>query len=205
MEYEYDKTIYTDINIKQCHELYTQIIKAAISQSVTNMETKEIQNAVVMDKVKVKTRDERFYDYKYSHLMTNPLFTCLSNEDREMVIQNTTLRISDMGDNIILPGCASEYIGLIVDGKIAVERLDGDNCIKPLYILKEGNVFGLETFTEKGIVNDIYSVASDAVAVLYVPAKCMKNIAQRNSKVMQVVLDSYAKRLDQFKKLWLLG
>lgn len=205
LEYEYDWEIYNTVDFNQCHNIYMQIIRSVIDRKHTELDTSEIAKAVVMDKAQAKSKEAKMRQITLNVLKSSQLFRSMSDEELGILFDGVMLRISEVGNNIVLPGCTAEYIGLIVSGKVAVERLDGENCIKPLYILKQGDVFGLEAFTDGGTIGDIYSAALDSAAVLYVPANVIKSIAKNNYQVWQAVIEIYAKRLEKFKKLWIKG
>lgn len=198
MEYHYQEQIFSSEDISKLHECFVHILKDML-YAIENRSEIDIDVNRSHDKVLKENRirialylkkAKLFKDMDFNYLLQIAekcsLVTC-TNE--EVVVQQNTY-------------CEQLYI--IGDGIIESAAADNNNCWKSLKILKEGEMFGLESLVENQISKEQFTVYSNFAACVAIPRNIMKELMQTNYTIQINLLEYVMYDVDRYKKLWLM-
>lgn len=214
VEYRYEKDIFANVSIKDLHDSVMKSLCMILRKIyIENAENKDAINNTAdinIDKcIDAKNGQNananRILGAKMTVINTIGVFRECTNTEKEYISNNSIIRTYMMGENIILPNIIYDSINIIVMGKVANERLDNENYIKPIQILKEGEMFGFESMFEPYKSKDIYSAVSDQAIIMTIPVPVLKTVYAKHPEILIEFMKMIDVRLDKFKRLWILG
>lgn len=199
IQYAYDPRVFKNVNIESLHALFGALFSAILENKSDGILSKlEIDNNGGMNEL-------RMIDIKRRIIKNCDVFMNLSPKEIIQLQEVSKICQYDIGRTIINPNVKTDEVMIIIVGRISEERQSKDGEIKPLLLLKEEDVFGIENAFYGMAANDMYTVESQQSLVLSIPVSKIIELANNNPLIYTNLLSVFSNRMEKFKRLWLMN
>lgn len=200
MVYTYNRRMFDNTDIGKFHEVFQKLAKGML-EIIRDKFDVSIEE-VAEQAMKVDT--SKLIMNKTVYLNKSKLFT--SYELEEMLIFTQKCRLVDyqMGEVIMEEQSRADYLYIVAKGRVEVNRTNGDSYLAPVQILKEGNVFGMESLTKDAFTNNQYVAYSDTVKLLEIPYSTLRNEMEHHPTMLLDFIEYQSKELNKFQTLWIM-
>lgn len=197
IQYEFDSRYFSDINIEGFHEavglLVDSYIEGAPEPSVDEIIHKKNDLVKRIEEIKIKC------------LKSLPIFDGFDIAELEKIALRCDIKQFFCQQNVIEKDACVDRIFIIVAGKIQVNGTDMEGISKPLYILKEKDMFGFEGLGLEKKSCSNYSVYTDQSVLISVKASDLLEECKSHPELLRMAFDNQNKLLLKFQKLWMLS
>lgn len=197
IQYEFDRNFFANINIEGFHEAVGLLVDAYMIGAPEP----------VVDKLLHKENDlaRKIEELKMKCLKSDPAFKDFSNSELERISKKSIINQFFCQQDVIERNAVADKVYMIVSGKIQVNGVDMEGISKPLYILKERDVFGFESLglEKKAFVS--YCVYTDQCVLLALNSKDILEERMDHPELIRSAVDIQNKLLLKFEKLWMMS
>ena len=197
IQYEFDSKYFSDISIEGFHEAVGLMVDSFIGEShepaVDEILHKKTDIAGKIEEIKIKC------------LRSLPVFAEFDAKEIEKLARICDIKQFFCQQNVIEKDAVCDRIFITVAGKLSVNGTDMEGVSRPLYILKEKDMFGFEALgiEKKSSVN--YSVYSDQCVLISLKAEDILEESRIHPELLRIAFDNQNKLLLKFQKLWMLS
>ena len=121
----------------------------------------------------------------------------------EELYQTSALSYPAYFQVIMTKGTPLQRVFFLVKGKMGVMGNSPDGYANPLYMLKKGEMFGIEAVLEGAVSPVHYRAQSNDVVILSFDRDVFWEICQKQPQVYECLLKIQSERLHRMEKLWL--
>ena len=199
MTYIYDRYAVKNIDMSKFHAAFEGMLKAFLDSDVR--EEKDISAKTVESTTNVVDRIELA---KYAVLRKAPLFEQYEDAELKALCAELKLVHINAKTNILMAGDVTENLYLLCSGNIEALGINRDRFANPLYLVKPGDVFGVECILRDRISHTQYRTLSDVV-ILSMGADVLKREARNHPELIKELLEVQSKLLTRFQRLWMMS
>lgn len=154
---------------------------------------------------KASGADKRLLDAKISCLRASNLFRNYTDTELARVADKAAISGGVCQQCMINEDSQYDRIYLIVKGRIEVFGHDNEGMQRPLMILKEKELFGIESLLDDRKAKFAYRVYSDGALLMSIDPEDLWNEAAEHGEIMKELLGIQSKRLAKFERLWVIS
>lgn len=197
IQYDFDSKYFSDISIEGFHEAVGLLVDSFIEESAEP----------AVDKLLHKENDlaKKIEEIKIKCLKTISVFEGFADKDLEKIAKSCDIKQFFCQQNVIEKDALAERVFIIVSGKIQVNGTDMEGVSRPLYILKEKDVFGFESLGVEKKSSSNYSVYTDQCVLISLKADDILEECRIHPEILRMAFDNQNKLLLKFQKLWMLS
>ena len=196
--YDYNADDFADINIQKLHEN----LCSAISQFLSGDRKDELP---VFEEEPKKSNAVRLAKAKEVSIRSIPVFSAFTSEEIDELVGKVGLTVFNRNQEIIAQGLENSYVLIILSGNVEINGFDRKRFVKPLQILKEHEVFGIESILTDKVSKVMYRAYSENVIVMSIKRSTILKLAEKHPELMFMLLDVQSERLYKFQRLWMLS
>ena len=199
LSYSYDRRVYNNNDISLLHETFLRLAEGIMNH---------MREAVVVSAVSEMKKQSVIFDAeavireKISFMEEFPMFGGYAEKELQELAKKCRVIDYRIGDMIIAGQMPTESLYLIMEGMMEVSRLDSENYLRPLQILKKDAVFGIESLLKNNLCENSYIAYSDTVKLLEIPGTVLAEECRSRYEVIQELLEIQSRHLSKFQTLW---
>lgn len=192
--YSYDVDMFEKVNMEDFHNEFCRLLFDFLCgrdivpqgfEAVSNIDKRKRVTEVKIDCLKKIGMFKKYTNQELRDLAPSCFFEYLNSKQEAISIKSYP-----------------ENIYFVIKGTIEVGGLDSGKFLRPLYMLKKNDVFGIESILEDNRAMVQYSVYSDDAILLVFNKKEFLSECAKNPKLVMNLLEIQSKRLYKFEKLW---
>lgn len=198
IQYEYDSGFFDGINIEGFNEAVCALVDSYIEEA-------EVEPDVMAMLHKKNDLKEKIDAIKMKFLGDLPIFEGYSKSELARISQKFDIKQAFSQQPVIEKGRNIDRLYFLVYGKMELSGKDLEGLIKPLCVIKEKDIFGLESL---GVDKDSkinYSGLSDACVYMTIKTEEILNEAKNHPAIMPQLFEIQNKMLTKFQRLWMMS
>lgn len=197
IQYEYDLRFFDGIDIEGFHEAVGLLVDSYLAEEVEPPVEKLLHRpsnlARKIEEVKIKC------------LKSVPMFETFTDREIEELANKAEFKQYFCQQNVIEKNTVEDKVYIVLMGRLQVNGEDMEGISKPLYFLKEKDIFGLESIGTLKQSNANYSVFSDQCILIAVKAEDIWKKAAMHPQMLTCLFDEQSKLIHKFQRLWMLS
>ena len=202
VKYTYDSEVYKDVDIEKLHTSFVSILESFAKN--IHEGSVESEKCMVAQGNKTSNDKMKLTAQKALYMKNSKIFGSLMIEQLLKLAEKSKLIYLQMGEEVVREEKNVKYLFIVGDGKIEVSKTDMEGYVKNLQILKEGNIFGIESVLKTSISQNTYAAYGELVKLIAIPEEEIKQIIRLHPEIMQELLEIQFEQTSKFQRLWLL-
>lgn len=197
IQYEYSSVFFDGIDIEGFHE--------AVGLLVDSYLANEVEPSVEKLLHRPSNLARKIEEIKVKCIKSIPMFEEFTDAEIDEFANKAEFKQYFCQQNVIEKNTSVDKIYIVLMGRLQVNGEDMEGISKPLYFLKEKDIFGLESMGEKTSSNANYSVYSDQCILIAIKAEDILKKAVTHRKMLSGLFEEQSKLLHKFQRLWMLS
>lgn len=197
--YDFDCNYFESVNFEDIHAIFCKVFRAHLLGNDYEVNSSVVKNVHADSVLKVRIRD-----MKAKCLANLRVFDGYSESEYKELAEKFEVVHKDIRQEAISQNYECDKLFFIVKGKMEVDGIDSKRFVRPLLMLKECEVFGIEALLSNNKSRVLYQVFSDEVILLSIRASEFKLEAYKHPELMERILEIQSDRMDKFAKLWMM-
>ena len=198
IQYEYDSAFFDKINI----EGFNEAVCALVDSYIEGGDTQPDIEAMLTRRGNIK---EKIDEIKIKFLSELPLFKGYSQTELVRLAKKFDIKQGFSQQPLQEIGESADKLSLVLYGKIELSGKDMEGLVKPLCVIKEGDIFGLESIGADRVSKVTYSVLSDNCVYMSAKTEEILDEAKEHPNIIRELFEVQNKMLVKFQKLWMLS
>ena len=202
INYIYKAPIFKDDDIVAMHKTFLAMLdNLAKSEDVA----KEVISVPEVAREQIAVDAVRILNERADMLLNTGIFSGYSRNDLLSIAKMSHVSNYMLDDTIYEIAQKVPSLYIVMKGKVSVFAANSDNIVTPLYTIKEGEIFGMESILEDPISKCGCMAATDEVVLIEISAAFLDNLISRNPNILKKLLGIQTRRLIKFEKLWMMN
>lgn len=197
--YDFDYACFEKLSIEDLHKVLCGVMKARILNE--NIDTKKL----------IKTNSDslpakiRIREVKTKLLRTLSIFE--RYDDRELADLSDKFEVihKDSRQEALSQNYKCEKLLFIISGRVEVDGLDSKRFLRPLLMLKAGDVIGVDSLLKNKKSMLLYQVFSEEAVLLSIDVNKFEEECIKHPELMTSLLEVQTERMYKFAKLWMMA
>lgn len=199
LTYELDGNYFEGVNVEDLHLLFCKTLKAAILGEEIDI------NASIYQYHKETTTRLKIRDIKARLLGKIKLFNGYTEQEYKDLADKVDIVHKDSRQEAISQNYKCNKLFIVVSGRIEVDGIDKKCFLRPLLMLKDGDVMGVEALLSNSRSNNLYQVFSDEAVLISMDVEVFNGECKKHPELMNRLLEIQTERMNKFAKLWMMG
>ncbi|MBP9995652.1 MAG: cyclic nucleotide-binding domain-containing protein [Lachnospiraceae bacterium] len=198
VHYFYDKLYLRKVSIEGINEAIKQLAEGYLNDNYVDIEIDKLLN-------KIDDTENKVLDAKITALRKLKGFADVDDDSITYLATKCGVYRRSLEQCAIVQNEHPNSLFVVVKGKVGIDCRDLDNNIHSLMLLKEMNVFGIESLIadRKSMVD--YRVVTDEAILLSIDATAFWECAKKYPAIMEYMLELQTDRIEKFQKLWVMS
>lgn len=205
MKYIYDTKIAEDYQIRKMHERMCEIVMQLTSLLTGEQENTKLQTEVIGSEQEKEEYYKLQIAYKALYAKKTNVFDKLNTQELLKLGADSSLEIYLNQEIVYNEQEIIKNIYIVAEGKVEATKANGEGYMQPLMVLKEGDVFGMESLLEAPFANASYRAYHDIVKIVRIPIEVIMEWLHDKPELWQALFENQNNTLLRFEKLWIMG
>lgn len=197
--YDFDYDYFDNINVEDLHILFCKVLQANLLGHDLDV------NATLINTHADTSMRLRIRDMKAKCLSKIELFSGYAEEEYKELADKFTVVHKDSRQEAISQNYECDKLFIILSGRVEVDGIDSKKFVRPLLMLKDCDVFGIESLLNNKRSKLLYQVYSDEAIMLSIEVEDFRRECRRHPELMDRILEIQSDRMYKFAKLWMMS
>lgn len=193
--YVYDEKLLRKLSLEEIHKNLCKMLKNNL------LGAEETDVPVISDQTE-DVNKQRAESVKYSVLRRIRMFSSYADDEVRQLARSFEVLYKREEQTVYNVGTSVDTLCIPVSGKLEVFGLNKSEQ-RPLYLIKQGDVFGIEGLFEDTQSSVGYKVISSDSVILTIDIDTFKQEARIHPEVYAYLLEIQSERLNKFERLWM--
>ncbi len=198
--YIYDRDAVKNMDMSKLHSAFELVLKAFLNSEIR--EEKDISAKTVESTTDTEDRLELV---KYSVLRKTSVFEQYSDAELKALCRELKLVHINAQSNILMAGDEAECLYFLCTGNVEALGINRDRFANPLYLVKPGDVFGIESILKDRVSHTLYRTMADDAVLLCANADVVNREMTNHPELVKEFLEVQSKLLVRFQRLWTMS
>lgn len=198
IHYIFDSHFFKDISIRGLHEAFCVLMSNYLNKSFTDIDVSKYTD-------KKNDTKYRLNMVKAKCLSNLEMFKDYTPDEVEKLAAKCEVLHKFTQQTIINSGTSPDRLYFVISGRIEIDGIDEKKMIHPLSLLKNKDMFGIESFLLDREAKVNYVVQSNDAVIMSIPVEVFSEEAVKHPMICKVLLDEQSRRLYKFQKLWMMS
>lgn len=197
--YDFDYACFEKLSIEDLHNVLCKVIKARIlNEEVDTNKLIRTNSESLPAKIRIR-------EVKTKLLRALSVFG--GYEDRELSDLADKFEVihKDSRQEALAQNYRCEKLLFIISGRVEVDGLDSKHFLRPLLMLKPGDVIGVDSLLKNKKSMLLYQVFSEEAVLLSIDVNKFEEECIKHPELMTSLLEVQTERMYKFAKLWMMA
>ena len=193
--YVYDEKVFEGFNIEEVNEQFCSVLRAGLLGEIYSGDISINKNDTNVNKARIENA-------KLSSLRKLSFFGDYSDREIKELVSYVDFEFRRKDQEVFPSGSPIEKIYIPVSGSIITYTKDDKGFLNPMYLIKEGEVFGIASIVKDSKDETVYMAASSDVILISMTADNFLTENVKHPELMLRMLTSEHLRLNKLSKLY---
>lgn len=196
IKYSYDAGLVKNSGILSMHNAFSQVLERFLSPA------RDVNINKIYLRPDSEPSEQRITNYISKILSRHEIFQFYNIEELNNFSSKCRIINKFADETILEEGKHSDSLYILTEGKVVVETIGKDRCVKTVLVLRPGNLFGVDSLLNDSPVDFTYRAVTEIVEAVSIPSDFLKSELDLHPKLHMIIMNIQNNQLNKLAKLF---